>query len=123
MTYKFFRWRAGCILFMLDGFAKLPPNVRMGARRDGPAIPWVSLYHLYPRMDPDNVVGYVFRTHPRAAVKMTSAFVHIGNPGGSYEHCCGMFGVQVYTGDDDTMLVSAAVDDAYTIKVEADIIV
>lgn len=124
MVYNFFRPEddSANILYLLDRFVTAPA-ARSGFRRNTDYdIPWMVLYDLHPIGDPDAVIGYVFRTHPRASARVTSKFVHIGNPGGHYERRFGLPGVQVYSGDDDTLLVSLDARDTYTAKIEADII-
>ena len=120
--YRFFEWSdPKCILFMHESFVSVADDVILVPRRMESDMPLVRIDHLCPEDDDTKEVGYAI--YPKASMSATAAYVHIGtHSGGKYEHRAGMHGIQAYTGDLDTVLVSTGAGDSYIERVRADII-
>ena len=126
VLHRFFVWESrygkNRILFLLGDVLERPKNTRLRFRNSDDNIPLVKVYRIFPEGDEDSEVGYMFWAG--GDFKATAGYVHIGEPsGGAYEPRIGMAGVQAYTGDSDTVLISTAAGDSYLDKVKADIIV
>lgn len=76
-----------------------------------------------PKGAEDLLVGYLIRTPRGTPVKAASAYMHVGTPGsGKYDPWMGITGIQVYTGDSDTILISGRMGGNYINRVRADVI-